>query len=75
MIPCIAAVLTRFKTDWAAQLQPDFANLLRYAGSAAWPTCSAMVANFTNPISAIFHTSHGQRVQDDGGCQQSQMPS
>ena len=23
MVPRIAAVLTRFKTDWAAQLQPD----------------------------------------------------
>ena len=37
MIPCIAAVLTRFKTDWAAQLQPDaILAVCQEAGYTSW---------------------------------------
>jgi hypothetical protein len=36
-------------------------NLLRAGGSVAWPTCSARVANFTYPISAIVHASYRTR--------------
>ena len=37
MIPCIAAVLTRFKTDWAAQLHPDAIKAAcQEAGYTAW---------------------------------------
>jgi hypothetical protein len=37
MIPCITAVLTRLKTEWAAQLQPDaILAVCREAGDTAW---------------------------------------
>jgi hypothetical protein len=37
MIPCIAAVLTRFKTDGAAQLQPDaILAVCQEAGYTSW---------------------------------------
>jgi Transposase DDE domain len=37
MIPCITAVLTRFKTDWAAQLQPDaILAVCQEAGYTSW---------------------------------------
>ena len=37
MIPCITAVLTRFKADWAAQLQPDaMLAVCQEAGYTSW---------------------------------------
>jgi len=37
MVPCVTAVLTQLKTDWAAQLQPDaIAAACEQVGYTSW---------------------------------------
>jgi Transposase DDE domain len=80
MIPCITAVLTRFKTDWAAQLQPDaILAVCQEAGYTSWrdrvltpvTTIQLFLLQILHGNTACSHVPHlsGLRFSASAYCQ------
>ena len=80
MIPCITAVLTRLKTDWAAQLQPDaILAVCREAGYTSWrdrvltpvTTLQLFLRQILHGHTACSHVPHlsGLRFSASAYCQ------
>jgi IS4 transposase len=80
MIPCITAVLTRLKTDWAAQLQPDaILAVCGEAGYTSWrervltpvTTIQLFLLQILHGNTACSHLPHlsGRRFSASAYCQ------
>jgi hypothetical protein len=86
MVPCITAVLTRFKTDWAAQRQPDAIEAAGdEAGYTTWrdrllmpvATMQLFLVQILYGNTACSHLPHlsGLQFSASAHCQAREVPS